>query len=399
MKKWAILALVMMLSVVSVFSATIVIWSSEKQVDFMKKIGQQFTKDTGITVDVQMVNYGDIKSKYLTAAQAGEGPDIIVGAHDWVGELVENGLVESIPFSAIESDKFAESGLNAFTVDGKLYGVPYAIEALAILYNKDYIPEPPATFAELKEIAKDYTTDETLGFVFDAANFYHAYGFLAGMGGNVFAWDKKTGYDVNNIGLNNEGAIEGLKLITSLYEEGIIPQGANGNTADSMFKEGLAAAIINGPWAVADYLNAGIDFGVLPLTELELAPGKYGKPFVGVQGLMINSKSANKAFAKEFVINYLATADGIYNFYIADPRLPSRNDVTELIKTKGGPVPQEIVDEFVKSAAGGEPMPNVPEMGSVWSPMADALSLAYSGQLSPAEALNDAVSKIKEAIK
>jgi len=375
MKKILVFALLLVFAFTSIFAVSnkIVVWCSEKQVDFIKAFGEKFTRDTGILVEVQQVNFGDIKSKFLTAAQAGEGPDIIIGAHDWVGELVENGLIDSIPFSAIEKNKFAESGLNAFTVNGKLYGIPYAIEAVALLYNKDYVEEPPKSIEELKELAAEYTTDETLGFVYDAGNFYFSYGFIAGNGGYVFKWTKAEGYDVSDLGLANEGAIEGAELIKSFFDEGLIPQGANYGTMDSMFKDGLAAMIINGPWAVKDYINAGIDFGVLPLTELKLSGDHYGKPFVGVQGLMVNARSENKALAKEFVINYLATKEGIYEFYLADPRLPARTDVAAIIEEKGGPVPKEIVDGFVKSAAGGEPMPNVPEMGSVWGPMGDAL--------------------------
>ena len=157
--------------------------------------------------------------------------------------------------------------------------------------------------------------------------------------------------------------------------------------------------VINGPWAVKSYLDAGIDFGVVPLTRIEVEPGKTMKPFVGVQGLMINSRSSNKAFAMEFVINYLATAEGIYEFYIADPRLPARNDVVQIIEDQGGPVPAEIVAAFTESAAGGEPMPNIPEMAVVWSPMDDALSNIINGVQTPEEALNDAVSKIKAGLK
>ena len=398
MKKTLLLALVVVFSVLSVFSESIVIWASEKQVDFMKKIGAQFAKDTGINVDVQFVNFGDIKSKFLTASQAGEGPDIIVGAHDWVGELVKNGLLDPLPTSAIETNEFAQSGLNAFTVNGKLYGLPYAIEAVALIYNKDYVETAPKTIDDMLKIAKEYTTDETLGFVYDINNFYFSYGFLKGFGGYVFNWTKENGYDVHDIGLNNEGAIKGGNLLKKFMDDGIIPAGANYNTMDSMFKDGLAAMIINGPWSLKGYIDAGIDFGVVPLTELELEPGKPAKPFVGVQGLMVNAKSKNKALAKEFVINYLATKEGIYNFYVADPRLPARNDVLEIIKEKGGPIPEDIVEEFIKSAAGGEPMPNVPEMGMVWSPMADALNNITSGNQTPEQALNDAVSKIKSSM-
>lgn len=400
MKKGLILTLVMLVGVLSLFSQTLTVWSSEKQVDFIKRIGQEFTRDTGINVDVQMVTFGDIKSKFLTAAQAGEGPDIIVGAHDWVGELALNGLLEPIPQSAIDLDKFAPSGIQAFTYEGKLYGLPYAIEAVGLFYNRDYVSdeEVPTNIEELKALAKEFTTDETIGFAVTANDFYHVYGFFSGYGAYVFDYDPRTGYDITDLGLNNEGAINAGHLLRSFFEEGIMPQGMNYNIMDSMFMDGLAAMIINGPWAVKAYLDAGIDFGVVPLTSIELEPGKTMKPFVGVQGLMINSRSQNKAFAMEFIINYLATAEGIYEFYIADPRLPARNDVSSIIEEQGGPVPADIVAAFTESAAGGEPMPNIPAMQSVWQPMNDALNNIINGTQTPEEALNDAVSKIKAAL-
>jgi len=397
MKKLILLSLVAIFATMAVFADSILVWSSEKQVDFIRRIGEEFTRDTGINVDVEQVNFGDIKSKFLTAAPAGEGPDIIVGAHDWVGELVTNGLIEPIPTSAVETDKYAKSGLNAFTWNGKLYGIPYAIESVSVYYNKDYVDKVPTNIEDFKALAKEYTTDETVGLIYRGEDFYFSSAFLLGKGGYVFDWSPDTGYDVSDIGLNNEGAIEGAKIVKSFWDEGIIPQGANYDTMNSMFKEGLAAMIINGPWAAKEYLDAGIDYGVFPITDLDLGNGDHAKPFVGVQGLMVNSRSQNKAFATEFVINYLATAEGIYNFYIADPRLPAREDVADIIAKRGGPIPEDIVSAFQKAAAGGVPMPSVPEMAPVWSAMEEALLNIISGNQEVEPALNDAVNKIKTA--
>lgn len=398
MKKLIVFSVLAIFVLTTAFSS-IVIWSSEQQVDFIRTIGERFARDMGINVEVQQMSFGDINSNFITAAQQGEGPDIIIGAHDWVGELVENNLIEPIPFAAIESDAFAQAGLDAFTFDGRLYGVPYAIEAIGLFYNKDYISEPPKNIEDLIEIAHEYTTDNTRGFLYDATNFYFSYPFISGMGGYVFDWDQREGYDPTDVGLANDGAVAGAELIKRFYDEGLLPQGVDYEIMDSMFVEGNAAMIINGPWAAQGYLDAGIDFGVLPLTELELADGKFAKPFVGVQGLMINSRSGNKAFAMEFILNYLATAEGIYNFYVNDPRLPSREDVSQIIEQQGGPVPADIVDAFIRSAAGGEPMPNIPEMQLVWEPVADALRLFTTGEQTPEEAMNDVYNRIMENIQ
>ncbi|HBF69296.1 MAG TPA: maltose ABC transporter substrate-binding protein, partial [Thermotoga sp.] len=152
MKKFLVIAL-LVVSLVVLAQPKLTIWCSEKQVDILQKLGEEFKAKYGVEVEVQYVNFQDIKSKFLTAAPEGQGADIIVGAHDWVGELAVNGLIEPIPnFSDLKN--FYETALNAFSYGGKLYGIPYAMEAIALIYNKDYVPEPPKTMDELIEIAK-----------------------------------------------------------------------------------------------------------------------------------------------------------------------------------------------------------------------------------------------------
>jgi arabinogalactan oligomer/maltooligosaccharide transport system substrate-binding protein len=33
---------------------------------------------------------------FVTAAQAGKGPDLVMGAHDWIGNLVQNGTIDPL---------------------------------------------------------------------------------------------------------------------------------------------------------------------------------------------------------------------------------------------------------------------------------------------------------------
>jgi len=225
------------------------------------------------------VNFGDIKSKFLTAAPAGEGPDIIVGAHDWTGELVVNGLLE--PINLPEKDKYFPSPLQGFTYNGKLYGIPYAFDGEALIYNKDYVSTPPKTFDELialaKKIEKDYG-GEVRGFTYDFKNFYNSAFALFAYGGYVFGTDKSGKINVKDVGLANAGSIQGMKFLKSLVDQKLLQSGDNYNTMDGLFKDGLAAMILNGPWAIPGYKQAGINFDVAPIPTL---PGdKDPKPFL-----------------------------------------------------------------------------------------------------------------------
>lgn len=79
----------------------------------------------------------------------------------------------------------------------------------------------------------------------------------------------------------------------------------------------------------------------------------------------------------------------MYKLYLGDPRLPARKDVLELVKDN----PDVVA--FTQSAANGIPMPNVPQMASVWGAMNDALNLVVNNKASVEDALKTAVERIK----
>jgi len=391
MKKF-VLVFLLIIAIVLFAQPKLTIWCSEKQVDILQKLGEEFKSKYGVEVEVQYINFSDIKSKFLTAAPEGQGADIIVGAHDWVGELAVNGLIEPIPNFA-DLKNFYDTSLNAFSYSGKLYGVPYAMEAIALIYNKDFVPEPPKTMVELIEKAKEINDEyvgEIRGLILPSAEFYYVVPFIFGYGGYVFK-QTENGLDVNDIGLANEGAIKGVELLKKMVDEGILDPSDNYQIMDSMFKEGQAAMIINGPWSVKAYKDAGIDYGVSPIPDLE--PGIPAKPFVGVQGFMVNSKSPNKLLAIEFLTNFIARKDTMFKIYQADPRLPARKDVLEIVTNN-----PDIVG-FTMSAANGIPMPNVPQMSAVWGAMNDALNLIVNDKSFIEDALKNAVERILSQIK
>ena len=97
----------------------------------------------------------DIRTPMITAAPAGEGPDIFIGVHDWLGAMVESGLVAPIDLGDKE-DEFVPLALEAFTyTDGQLYGLPYATENLGFFYNTELVTEPPTTWDEVLEMGRD----------------------------------------------------------------------------------------------------------------------------------------------------------------------------------------------------------------------------------------------------
>ena len=102
----------------------------------------------GVDIEVVIYDFGAIKNDVLTAGPAGEGPDLFVGPHDMVGEVVANGVVAPIDLGSISDDIF-EVGIAGFSYGGEVYGFPYATEAIAMYYNADLVDGVPSTWEEV----------------------------------------------------------------------------------------------------------------------------------------------------------------------------------------------------------------------------------------------------------
>src|SRR3712207_8470892 len=79
----------------------LVIWADDKRTAALKPFAERFGQENGVTVDVQAVSK-DLQTNFVTASQQGSGPDVVVGAHDWIGNLVQNGAIDPVQLSRSE---------------------------------------------------------------------------------------------------------------------------------------------------------------------------------------------------------------------------------------------------------------------------------------------------------
>lgn len=140
--------------------ATLKIWADDTRTPILLELADDFRAEYNVELVVEDLGVvQDIRTPMITAAPAGEGPDIFIGVHDWLGAMVESGLVAPIELGA-KADEFVPLALEAFTyTDGQLYGVPYATENLGFFYNTELVTEPPATWDELLEIGRTLKAD------------------------------------------------------------------------------------------------------------------------------------------------------------------------------------------------------------------------------------------------
>ncbi|HEU68151.1 MAG TPA: maltose ABC transporter substrate-binding protein [Candidatus Acetothermia bacterium] len=393
---WVVLALALG-TLVYAQAAKLVIWADDRGAPVLRDVAEKYTQDTGVAVEVVEIAYDQIRGQFITTAPTGQGPDIIVGAHDWVGELAANGLLEPVDFGP-KLAEFSAAAVQAFSYGGRNYGVPQNTENIAIIYNKALVPEMPKTWDELLEFAREITdpTKPMYAIVFqNGPDPYHWFPMLSACGGYVFGTDAGGALNPCDVGLANEGALRGAQLFADMIAEGLLPAGVSWDTMRALFFGGNAAMVISGPWLVADTKKAGIDYGIALIPSIRCADGSYGipKPFIGVRGFMVSAFSQNKVLAFDFLLNYIATTETMLALYELDPRAPAHLPTYEIVKV------DPDIAAFGLQGQYGIPMPNIPEMASVWGAWSDAQSLIANGQATPEEALAEAVQKIKAALK
>ena len=306
--------------------------------------------------------------------------------HDRYGEWVKSGLLTPIEPTKEELNKFQDVAWKAMTVDGKIYGYPVSIEAIALICNKDIVPQAPKTFEELIALDDKLKGEGKRAIMWDYNNAFFSYPLLSANGGYAFKRKADGSYDVKDTGVNNEGAKMGVKFLVDLIKGDHMQKGADYGIMESSFVNGKVACIINGPWSWGQYSK--IKYSVNPIPTLN---GKPGKPFVGVQGMTINQASPNKDLAKEFLLNYLLTDEGLEEMNKDKPLGAAALKSYEAKLEK-----DERIATTMANAKIGDPMPSVPEMNRFWSSLQTALKNATTGRQTIEEALKTAEDRIEK---
>jgi arabinogalactan oligomer/maltooligosaccharide transport system substrate-binding protein len=349
-----------------------------------------FSAAFGVPVELVQLDMGDLRQQLALGAPQGEAGDVMVGIpHDQVADLAASGVLADMTTYATASylEDLSEQALLAYTFGGKLFGLPMFVEGPTLIVNNDLVSEIPGTYEEMLEVAQGLTTDDTFGFMFDLPNFYFAYNWINTFGGYVFDRDAAGSLVADDIGLANEGAIAGASELKRLrYDYGLMPAGTNYDVANGLFIDGALGMIYNGPWAIPDYLSAGLDVSVVPMPPL--ANGTAWSGFMGVQGVLLNQCSENKS-AGANLMKWLTRADAQVSLANLSGRIPASNSA--LAQVTDDPV----IAGFGAALLNAEPMPNIPEMANVWGPMGGALSVIYETEGSDVAAtLQNAVDEI-----
>jgi arabinogalactan oligomer/maltooligosaccharide transport system substrate-binding protein len=316
-------------------------------------------------INVLQVPFNDIFNKYRTDVAAGGGPDMFVAPNDSLGDDARAELIADITdLAAGKLGDYAPLSVEGMSLEGKLYGIPESLKALALWYDKSKLPTPPATTDELKKLMEEGTP------ISISYGCYHHWGFFGAFGGNIFDSDWKVVAD-------SQGMIDAVTYLNDLYQI----SKANGwpkTDSDGLapFSEGKTVAITNGNWAMGDYQKAlGDNLAVAPLPA---GPAGPATPLLGVDGYYFNPNSQVKDAAIEVAL-YL-TGKTAEEEMMKAGHVPA---VTTVDVTN--PLLKSLSDSFQN----GYVRPQVTQLGLYWSNFCGTDQVFEKG-VDPATWLTDA---------
>jgi maltose-binding protein MalE len=377
-------------------ASTLVIWTDQDRQTAVTSLANSWAAGKGVTVKVVVKDTGSIRDDLGTVAAA-NAPDVITAAHDWTGQLAANGLVEPLFLSAATAKQFPAYTLNAFsygTAVKKLYGVPVAVENIGLVVNTSLV-KVPKTFAQLESEALAFKkkAHQTFGIAVQqgsAGDAYHMFPFFSGLGGYVFGTNKAGNLDPSDIGVANPAFLKNAHLIDKWNKEGLINSKLDATAAQNAFLKKQAAFWITGPWNTDTLKKSGIKFKIVQVPAI----AKPAVPFLGVQGVMVTKYATTHgvdAAAKDFVTSFLATPGAQTQLAAANGRPPAN------LKAKSN---DPVLGEFSAASKGGVPMPNIPQMNSVWSDLGAAWvrSTKGSGAMAASRSFKGAARSIADKI-
>ena len=363
---------------------TVTIWMDSDSQGALKNTVNTEAEKLGITITWVTKDFGAMKAAAITAIPAGNGPDILAGAHDWTGSLVAAGVLAPVSLGA-NASSFSAEAKSGFSLSGKQYGVPGWTENIALLYNKAKGTKAP-TAAEFKAAIKAGKVE--VGFDKQHGDPYHFSVFSSSFGLDQYV--RKNGSWTHKIGVGGAGGAAYAKWLASKDGGKALKSGLGWDQLQGQLKDGTAKYWITGPWAVSDlttkastYKNAaGTNVTAQAITRANLGvasfPSVGGKPvhqFSGVRGYWQSVKvpgSAN-ATAVGKVLTLLGGPVVQLASFTSDARTPAN-------KVALSRVNDPITKAFGSAGAGAYPMPSFLWQGTTWSKIGDAEAGLMAGK-------------------
>jgi len=366
----------------------------EKDLDTIKAAFEKANPD--ITVQIETAPYDDYFTKLQTAVAGGTVSDAFELNYENFVTYSSNGSLAEL--KDVDPAPYKPSLIEAFTADGKQYGLPESFSNVVLFYNKDLfkaagVAEPTSdwTWADEQAAAAKLTdTKKGMWGDYQPVSFFEFYKALAQAGGEFLSEDGKTAmFD----------SAEGRKAAEFLVAKAgkTMPteaQGAGTPDFDSkLFKDGKLAMWHSGIWMFSGLADAKFDWDIV------VEPGDKEKASaMFTNGAVVSATSKNQEAAQKW-ITFLTSSDEMVKVRLDTSwELPPVADESKLASylTSGKPSNRKAVFESLEATV----LPPVVErQQELQDAVTKELTAAAAGRKDVAQAVADAQAAVNALLK
>jgi multiple sugar transport system substrate-binding protein len=275
---------------------------------FWQGLAEQYTKQTGVKVDLQVIDWNSIDQQVSTMIQNNQPPDVL--NLNSFSSYAKDGLLYSgdEALSPRTREDFLEAFARGGTYRDKLYGFPILASARAFFYNRDLLAKagvtaPPRTWDELVQAAKRVQAlgAGTIGYALPLGPEEAQAEWSIWMWNNGGDWKAGEAWAINSE--KNLQALQFLAALANTHKVTQINPGKTNRTdgAFQLFKDGKVGMVIGfSPLAAQLDAEAKVRYGVTQM------PTNVGTPVtLGVEDyLMAFKKKGNQEAVRQFLDLY-----------------------------------------------------------------------------------------------
>ena len=349
-------------------------------------------RNPNVRVNVVRIPYMQNLQQFINASQGGEAPDLIRVSDSEVGKIGHIS-VEGLPLledlrphiTPAQRSRFEPRALQAMRYGDPLYALPVSQVCLALVYNKALFdgaglayPRDDWSSDEMIAAAEQLTADPVKGLAIPRMWSFWYLPFIAAFGGRMFD-------DDGNPTLNSAGTATAMDWFLSLYRDReIMLPGLDIEGMTTQFKLGRAAMILDGPWALNGYRDAGIDFGVALMPTLS-ETGKHMRPMFSYFGWAVSKQSQAKVAATRLAL--ALSADEVQvRFAVADFTMPSSLTAWQHPDIASN----ETLATFRRQSGYGFQPPTTRATALLFEQLDTAMEMTWKGEMKTQEALDEA---------
>ena len=144
-------------------------YSKDHTKPFWQGLAEQYTKQTGVKVDLRVIDWNSIDQQVSTMIQNNQRPDVL--NLNSFSSYAKDGLLYPATdvLSPKTKDDFLEPFLRGGEYQGALYGFPILSSARAFFYNRDLFTKagvagPPKTWDEFVQAAQKVQATGAIGY-------------------------------------------------------------------------------------------------------------------------------------------------------------------------------------------------------------------------------------------